>query len=708
LRLFKRIRKAGPLLALALAGSGWGILPCCVRAQEPGELVQNPVYGIAQDTAWVRDAAVVVTGEFSPAAQRDALRQVQLIGPKTMEGMAALTGRDVLRNALGLQMSEDAILGSGISVQGLRGENVKVLIDGVPVIGRLNGNIDLSQINLADVSRVELVEGPMSVEYGSNALAGTINFITDQSRGPRKELSTHQRYESVGQYTSAANASWGRGGNFIRLGAQRNYFDGWSPGEAGLDWVQDFVADENRVNAWNPKLQHDVSLSGQCLGVRSKWTPAIRLFSERIEDRGAPRAPYSEWALDNRYETRRASASLGLKTYKDDRTLWDVVAAWNGFERRKSSFRTDLTTLESTPLADPSTHDTTKVELWMMRGSINCSPDSRIQLRSGWDLAHESFAGPRVEGGLQQLSNAATFTLARYATTSGRATHQLGLRWAWNSAFAAPLLPSWHTLLTGERLRWRFSYARGFRAPSLKELHFVFVDVNHQLLGNPDLTAESSHNLQCSVSHAPAFSGTTFLSWQVSGFYNAVRNQIDFVQSGGDNRYVYRNIGQFKSHGARLSLSREASSWSWRLGAAWTAQSTDIASSQNKPYTHTPEITAQGSWSPVERVKLFTSLKYNGFQLRYFEATDELGELTIGSSRMEPFTFADATASYSSRSGAWVYTVGVRNALDVQDVAIAGASSGSGPAHGGDGMAMMAWGRSMVASVRWTLTPSKP
>ena len=55
----------------------------------------------------------------------------------------------------------------------------RILVDGVPVIGRLDGNIDLSQINLENVDHIEIVEGPMSVIYGSNALAGVVNFILD-------------------------------------------------------------------------------------------------------------------------------------------------------------------------------------------------------------------------------------------------------------------------------------------------------------------------------------------------------------------------------------------------------------------------------------------------------------------------------------------------------------------------------------------------
>jgi outer membrane receptor for ferrienterochelin and colicins len=49
------------------------------------------------------------------------------------------------------------------------------------VIGRLGGNVDLSQINLSGIDHIEIIEGPLSVEYGSNALAGTFNLISKKN-----------------------------------------------------------------------------------------------------------------------------------------------------------------------------------------------------------------------------------------------------------------------------------------------------------------------------------------------------------------------------------------------------------------------------------------------------------------------------------------------------------------------------------------------
>lgn len=101
---------------------------------------------------------------------------------------------------MNVRLSQDGALGTGMSLQGLSGENVKILIDGVPVIGRLNGVIDLTQVNLQQAKQVEVIEGPMSVIYGSNALAGVINIIPKDNTGNRSSANASAYTESVGVY----------------------------------------------------------------------------------------------------------------------------------------------------------------------------------------------------------------------------------------------------------------------------------------------------------------------------------------------------------------------------------------------------------------------------------------------------------------------------------------------------------------------------
>ena len=97
---------------------------------------------------------------------------------KSIAASGASQLNQLLNSQLNFRISQDPILGSGAALNGLGGEGLTVLVDGVPVRGRLNGQVDLSQLSLNNVERVEIVNGPMAVEYGTNALAGTINLIT--------------------------------------------------------------------------------------------------------------------------------------------------------------------------------------------------------------------------------------------------------------------------------------------------------------------------------------------------------------------------------------------------------------------------------------------------------------------------------------------------------------------------------------------------
>ena len=55
------------------------------------------------------------------------------------------------------------------------------MIDGVPIIGRLNGNIDAGQIPLQSIQKIEIIEGAQSLMYGSEVCGGVINIITKRS-----------------------------------------------------------------------------------------------------------------------------------------------------------------------------------------------------------------------------------------------------------------------------------------------------------------------------------------------------------------------------------------------------------------------------------------------------------------------------------------------------------------------------------------------
>ena len=169
---------------------------------------------------------VVVTGQLSETLAQDAIHKIRIIGKKELNSGLFLDVASLLSKELNIRVSEDNVLGSSISIQGISGQNVKILIDDIPVIGRLNGSIDLSQISLSNVERIEIVEGPLSTVYGTDALAGTINIITKEQTESKKIFTTY--YETIGKYNYNFLLSENINNNTATYQFGRNYFNGWS------------------------------------------------------------------------------------------------------------------------------------------------------------------------------------------------------------------------------------------------------------------------------------------------------------------------------------------------------------------------------------------------------------------------------------------------------------------------------------------------
>ena len=128
---------------------------------------------------------------------------------------------------------------------GLSGQNVKILLDGVPMVGRqgTSNEININQIDVNTIERIEIVEGPMSVVYGADALAGVINIITKKSAAAKFAVTARVQEETVGkeygvkqgihnQYVGASfrYKNWEIGGGF-----GYNYFGGWKDTAVGRE-----------------------------------------------------------------------------------------------------------------------------------------------------------------------------------------------------------------------------------------------------------------------------------------------------------------------------------------------------------------------------------------------------------------------------------------------------------------------------------------
>lgn len=186
---------------------------------------------------------VVVTGQYAPTSSKNATYKVNVISDQELTTRGVTNLREALQNQVGIDIAQDNVYGSSVSINGISGEGVKILVNGVPMVGRIDGKIDISQINLTNVERIEIVKGPQSVIYGTDALGGVINIITKEQKEDWN-ISAKGLYETVGQYNFSAGGGFKKKNWSLNADMGRNFFDGYSP------------VDTSRNKQWRPKEQY--------------------------------------------------------------------------------------------------------------------------------------------------------------------------------------------------------------------------------------------------------------------------------------------------------------------------------------------------------------------------------------------------------------------------------------------------------------------
>ena len=246
----------------------------------PGDGIKTYVL----DPTYYELNSVVVTGQYKPVSADKSIYDIKVIGKKRIESKAAVNLAEILSDELGIRLSNDPSTGTSMSLQGITGENVKILVDGVPVIGRLEGNIDLSQLNIDNASQIEMVEGPMSVIYGSNALGGVINIITQNNSHSKYKTSINSYYESIGTYNFNFLTSLRHKKNSFELNGGRNFFNGYS-------------LEDTRSKEWKPKEQYNAGATYYHNAEKTKLRFKSDFFNERLLDRNFD-ACMLAWLLD--------------------------------------------------------------------------------------------------------------------------------------------------------------------------------------------------------------------------------------------------------------------------------------------------------------------------------------------------------------------------------------------------------------------------
>jgi outer membrane receptor for ferrienterochelin and colicins len=609
----------------------------------------------------------VVTDQYAATSPEKSINKVIVIDEKKIKSMAANNLNELLTNQLNVKLAQDNLLGSNMTLMGISGQNVKILIDGVPVIGRQNGNIDLSQINLNDIERIEIIEGPLSVAYGTNALAGAINIITKKKQLNKVTVNATTYNESAGRFNNTVNIGLRKSNGVYHISGGRNYFDGWSS--------KDYV----RFQEWKPKEQY----FGRVQYLRKIGLFDLNIktefFNEKLINKGTPRLPYMETAFDEYYKTRRWDNSITATSKLPHNRYLNLVAAYNVYHRTKNRYLFNRVTLDKQLVPESEEQDTSKFTAIVLRGTFTKSMmNARLNYQIGYDINSETGHGKKLNNREITISDYASF-LSVEISPNIKWQIKPGIRYSYNTSYKTIPLPSLNIKWAAKKnLTIRGSYARGYRAPDLKELYLFFVDVNHNITGNQNLKPEQSHNLQASVVKKITKKSNWFQP-ELSLFYNTITDRIVLANIKGAS-YTYSNLDIFKALTTNANFGYKLKAFAGNLGASNTVISSD-ANGFNNPFSSF-EITNNTAYTHKKsgiNVSLF--IKVNSQAINFVK--NELGELS--KSTIEGYTWADLTLSKPFFKEKWVLGIGAKNILNVTSVTSNGNTGGT---HSGNGNAL--------------------
>ena len=381
--------------------------------------------------------------------------------------------------------------------------------------------------------------------------------------------------------------------------------------------------------------------------------------------------------------------------------------SYQDYSRHTRTTIKDFTNGTETLSTAEGSQDVTKYNAVFFRGTAQYTVNAHLSFQPGVEYSRDASSGQRIEG-TPNISNYSIFASAELKPSKG-INIRPGVRFSKNSIYdAPPVIPSLNVKFAlSKTLDLRLSYARGFRAPALRELYFNFFDASHSIKGNTNLKAEYSNSFTGSLSWQAIQSGAVQVNVTATGFYNDFDNMIDYAYVANSDTMTYVNISKFKTTGGTLMGKLNWKNLEAGVGVAYIGRynkfSDDDAYKAEDPtptFVWTPEVNGNLTYS-LSKVgtTLNLSYKYTGVRPAYEAATATDGSTYLHRVKSAAYNMADFTVMKRVNKQVNV-NAGVRNVFNVKN--ISNSTLNSGVTHSAGTQLPMWYGRSYFLGVNFT------
>ena len=526
---------------------------------------------------------IIITATRTHKLLGDAPVTVQLLDQQTLTQNRVNTLKEALALLPNVYLRPvHGKTGYEISMQGFSGDQVLVLIDGLPITASTGSTVNLNQYLNVDVEQIEVIQGAASALYGSAAMGGVINVITKPINKPRAMLRVEvgsngeqnpsgKEFDSNSHFIEAGIEGALTSDKRLKARLSGSYLD-----DAGLSldtqkWPRlkdaseqqqinakiSFTPDLNEVNSRYPSSQYWLEANHyeeDDISRFNAYSPPYILPQQKDEHIRRQRlsvgghrkftAPF----LSQTNNSYQLSASAMHERYDSDS---DTTSNGLHTSNRNSNITTSLAQLQlDLPIIEFGSDN--RIQTHAAQVGVQWQQDELSQHKNkNSELTKEQVSRDVIEAYAQDDwlvgDNLEIITGIRYQNDTDFGDH------------IAPKIAAKYDYYdkSARKHIFRASVGSGYRVPNLKERYFVFdhSNYNYKVLGNPKLVPETSISYQIGY-QTDLSKNTTFA---INGFYNDVKDLIQTDtnptrREGPVAIYEYQNVDSAKTYGGDIQL----------------------------------------------------------------------------------------------------------------------------------------------------------
>ncbi len=459
---------------------------------------------------------VVVTGSGHHQRLKSTATPVHVLSSQEIKEQGITTFDGALTRMMPQVSMAPNSMGTFLRLNGLGNKYILILINGQKLSGDISNNVDLNRINMARVKRIEVLDGAASSLYGSDAIAGVINIITDQPTRDLVSVTSDTRVSGHGQLTEN-----------IALDIYKNGFGSYT--SFSRDRADSYrINDVEYVKGSDTETQPTIApfftgYRANLVGQKFTYAPNDHLalnagidYSYKITDRPETRKDITGGTdYEMRYKGLRWNVG-GIYKFTSRNSLQADFTV----DRFRYGKQYDVAT-KTYAIDDYVQSKKQRSMEAQLKAILGLMKNSITILGADWRKDYLTATSGNID---QNAYTAAAFAQHEMLFFD-RLTATVGLRLTYHETFNWHLTPKATLMYAPGNFRLRATYSAGFRAPGLDELYYHYFSVNRGkaqiIFGNKDLKPEKSNYFSLNAEYR-----SNLLAVSVTGFMNRINDMV--------------------------------------------------------------------------------------------------------------------------------------------------------------------------------------